>query len=286
MFESQVFGGRELSLEDPSGALLDVVIGIVLGETPYLHPADAARRATLLVDLKSFVVPDHPRLRRGGPVNALPLRDLPGAARRWIDSKRRSSQPLMSSFAIDVVEVLRLHLQKQSFFQNARGKVARVSPLLVLDDERPFSFLDEPQFKKEITGAIRDLCVIVEIPSNGNIKIRDSDHSLSEGALFVFEVQRCHMSSGTMDAVQLDAVDGNEPEFDAGNGFRFRGGLRLVLPSGATIPEDGSVFPYEIREESHPPMLEVPARWIKACLEQVDYRSPCVVRSMPRWEVR
>lgn len=287
------FGGDILSPSATLGAFVDILYGALRAKPGYLLEADIHRHLAMLYQFSQYKMPE---FVRGGPqlVTQLPLSDLDFGLLWWVDSYLQprngesSHHPLMSTYAIDTAEFVRAHAFGGR--PDTKGPIAVIAPIFPqpLADQRGENFLNDQQFKRRITEDIGRTLALVKVPPQGRCIAPPSGTAhIPGGASFLFEIQRCHLSSGFNDMAHLLAVDDAEPPIYLSRDFRFYG--RVIVPSRGRDFRIIGELPAELEASfgadasTDNASMNVPVRWISHVLEYKDYDQDISLVPVPEW---
>lgn len=99
--------------------------------------------------------------------------------------------------------------------------------------------LFQARSKKEVTERnVGGLVVVARVPAGAFVRGPRENRVAEAGAEILFQVRRCHLSTGSMDQVVFSIEVIQPPEFDITDDLRFYGDV-LIEPDGA-----GVVDPY------------------------------------------
>jgi hypothetical protein len=214
--------------------------------------------------------------RKSINVTDLPIRDIGLALRSWVESAlRNNSFSLMPTFVLDAGRFIETHVWGRHFHD--RGNQAwDIRPLVEgMEEQRSPRGLDDSQLKKEITKAFAGLLVRLQIPEGSRVKnVRSETIAAGAGTAYL-AIERCHLSSGIYDYIDLEIEEDNYPRHDVSEEFQLRGKL-WPREAVEALLEGNHEFPYN---EHRLLRVEVPGRWITA-----ELTSERTWRDMPRWD--
>jgi hypothetical protein len=267
----------KITPDQPCEVLLDKLIGVVFAKPGYLQADDVCRYASLIHEFKKFAVDrGWGTTRKSVYVTDLPIRDIGSALRHWVESTLRNhSLSLMPTFVLDAGRFIETHVWGRHFY--GRGNEAwEITPLVEgMEEPRSSGGLDDAQLKKEITTAFARLLVRLQIPEGFRIKNVRSETIADSGGTAYLSIERCHLSSGIYDDIDLEIEGDNSPKHDVSEEFQLRGKLWSREAVEALL-QGSHEFPYD---EHRLLKVEVPGRWITAELTR-----ECTWREVPRWD--
>jgi hypothetical protein len=175
---------------------------------------------------------------------------------------------------LDTGRFIEAHAWGREFHDQANGSW-EIKPLVEGMEDQRSRGLDDAKLKKEVTSLFRGLLVCLQIPPGSRIKDARSGAIVADAGTAYFSIERCHLSTGLYDDIDLEVEEDNPPKHDVSEEFRLRGKLWSKEAAEALLRTDRG-FPYE---EHRLPRLEVPGRWITA--ELTPERT---WKEVPRWE--
>lgn len=275
VFDISAHGGAKLTLNDSCGSFLGRLLGVVFARPAYLRTEDIHRYAALIYSFREHRLeePGWPPKRRTVAVAELPLKHLDYALRHWVEAAiPEVNHPLLATLALDASRFIDAHAGGTSRSQPNW----RLKGLVDGFDEYGSRRVDDPRLKREITSRLKGVLASVRIPPGCRITdTRRQQDVLGENASCQFIIERCHLSSGFYDYVDLCVVEASPPTYDIADEFHLRGGLRL-----ATVREDHDDH-ISIAFHRYP-MVEIPGRWITAVqARDADYQPSW--RDVPHW---
>jgi hypothetical protein len=274
-------------MTDAAGLLIDEIIGICFTCPEYLRPAHARRHIVLLNELKEF------RIERdvwNSPSQKVRLAELPisrlnPALRHWIFSFFDSDNgAIMASYALDTTRFLQFHIEGYDEFHPEHWRIAPI--LDTQREERDFVRFINPTFKREFTEQMGTLHLSAMVPHNCKVTDTDGRQLLGPGDEFLFNTERCHLSSGVYDhVVRLICHESDNQRFDLHREFRFMGAAFTLKDTKFATKKDLVEF---AELDFRGLKMELPAHWIDSIISIAE-RYPndgfdIKIRDIPSWE--
>lgn len=181
----------------------------------------------------------------------------------------------MPTFVLDAGRFIETHVWGRYFYDRG-NETWEITPLVEgMEEQRSPGGLDDVQLKKEITRAFGRLLVRLQIPEGTRMKnIRSKTIAAGAGTAYL-SIERCHLSSGIYDDIDLEIEEDNSPRHDVSEEFQLRGKL-WPREAVEALLEGNHEFAYN---EHRLLKVEVPGRWIRA-----ELTAEHTWRDMPRWD--
>lgn len=263
-----------ISVNDPSGKLLDRLIGLCFSGPEYLSHDDAARHIALLHELKKF---NCMNWRRVKPVQMnvadFSISELGMALADWVQSYFEDKRcALMPAYALDTAIFIEKHVS--GHFQ-LDPEWWEIRPMVDAGERNLFRFLDT-RFKSNFTSNFAGTIVRCRVPQESAIKFRDRI-LIAPGDEFCAVIKRCHLSTNFQDAIYLQTATPDETSFRLDLRFWFVGEVPLSgegsLHQWFSDPEAYPVKPVLLPECGQSLYgfarfdLNLPANWVIAAAE-------------------
>jgi hypothetical protein len=276
---------QRIEAHEPTGTLLDKLIGLCFSGPEYLRQEDAARYIALLQELRGFDCEiwngtKYARVK----VEDLPICDLGRAISDWIlsyfDDKRCL---LLPAYALDTAMFIESHMAGHHHFG---PKPWEIEPM-VEPVKRDFQL--DAQFKSRFTSRISGTIVRCKIPQGCSIEFERRTF-VASGQEFCAFIKRCHLSSNFQDAIVLQTQVPEAETIDFG--FQFVADMLLIGESSlmewlsdsnshpfqpVLLPESAQLF-HDFRLLD----INLPASWIEAVGRYVN--GEIQLQPVPRWE--
>jgi hypothetical protein len=273
-----------IGAHEPTGRLLDTLIGLCFSGPEYLRPDDAARYIALLQELKRFNCEIWRGVKRVSmEIRDVPIDDLGMVIEDWIisyfDDNRCS---LLPAFALDTAMFIGSHMSGHCQYHPALWEI---KPIVEPPDR---NFRLDAQFKSNFTSRFGRIMVRCKVPDACVIEFQGKA-LVSAGEEFCALIKRCHLSANFQDAIFLHTQFPEEATIDLG--FTFVG--EILLNGGSSISD------WLSDSESHPiqPVLvpehgqslyscrlmdlNIPGNWIHSAGQC--HSNEFQLRPMPRW---
>lgn len=277
--------GSRTDAREPTGILLDKLIGLCFSVPEYLREEDAARYIALLEELREFNCEVWQGTKRARvKVKDLPVCDLGRVIGDWVFSYFDDSRCyLLPAYALDTAEFVEAHVSGHHQFGPPPWEIApMVEPI-----ERTFQL--DAQFKSHFTSRFAGTIVRCKIPEGATIKFQGKIF-VGSGQEFCAAIKRCHLSTNFQDAIILHTEAPKIETVDLG--FQFVGDMLLNGESSLMDwLEDSNGHPFTpvLLPESKQPFhsyrfldVDFPANWIHAVGR---YENDQIqLRPIPRWE--
>lgn len=265
IYDAAGYGEQRLTHAKPSGLFLSRLLAVVFQRPGYLRQADVQRYASLIHAFGRHEL-DHGwgADRRRTVVADLPIGRIDVALRDWVESTLRGNGwSLMPTFVLDGARFIEAHVRGRT--EHPWGRQPwQIKPMIDGMDEDRSSRLDDARLKRDLTSAFGGILVRLCVPEGCRIKDQTTQAVVAEAGVAYFAIERCHLSSGVYDYVDLEFEENDRPMHDIGEEFMLRGKLwppaaiKALLQRRRDQRIDERVFP----------RVELPGRWITAWLAQ------------------
>jgi hypothetical protein len=277
-----------IRIDDPSGKLLDRLIGVCFSGPEYLCHEDAARYIALLHELKQFNCTAWRINRAQMKVENLPIREFGMAVVDWVQSYFGDKRgALMPSYALDTAMFVERHVCGDYQLEPDRWEI---KPMIEVGERDLFRFIDTA-FKSNFTSKFGGVIVRCQVPQGCAIKFQEKE-LIAAGEEFSAVIKRCHLSINFQDAIYLQCDIPEERGFRLDLGFRFVGEIFLSGESSMyqwfEDPKSYPMKPVPLPECGEPLYrfartdLDFPASWVVAAGSGHPTESQLI--PVPRWE--
>jgi hypothetical protein len=193
----------------------------------------------------------------------------------------------MPSYALDTVRFLQFHVEGYDEFHPEHW---RIEPILKTQrEDRDFVRFLDPTFKREFTQEMGTLHLSATVPPHCKVVDTDGKQLLGQGDEFLFNTERCHLSSGVYDhIVRLICCESDEWRFDLHREFCFMGAAFILPASKDTKFATKNDLNESTELDFRGLKVVLPAHWIDSIIE-ITERYPetsfgIKVREIPAWE--
>lgn len=217
------------------GDVVELMILLVSEELPYVDQELTKKIKKMLIHFNEFKFTRY-QFNRGKETSEKilvkdgTLSDLNFATRQWVESFLCSNDyPLLTTYALAVSKFTESHCYGCYIWGNPGAEIEGIfKDKFKASRNNEFRFLNDPQFKKDVTSQIGHSLAVAKIPGWASIVFDRSDKVLEGETDILFKIQRCHLSSGIHDYSRF-SVNTERKEFDLFEDFKFRGWLILSV---------------------------------------------------------
>jgi hypothetical protein len=276
---------RRIEAHEPTGALLDRLIGLCFSAPGYLCQEDAARYIALLEELKEFNCEIWRGTKRARvKIAELPIRELGRVIGNWVLSYFDDNRCLLlPAYALDTALFIETHMSGHHQFHPELWEIER----MVEPFDRDFQL--DAQFKSHFTSRVSGTIVRCKIPQDCAIEFQRKTF-VASGQEFCAVIKRCHLSSNFQDAIVLHTQVPEVETLDLG--FQFVGDILLSGESSLMDwLEDSNSHPFQpvLLPESGRSFLDcrlldanIPANWVHSVGRYE--KGEIHLRPVPHWE--
>jgi len=202
------------------GPFIDYLIDIVLSNPPYMRKEDEIFYASFLYDFRNSYLPDYLSDIRNLKIAENKLEYLHDSLEYWIRSYIKSTNPLLSTFALEASKFVLFHSDGYTFWtEKGRGKI----PSIVSDIDIRNKITYNKELKTNITRYnLRERLVRIFIPSDCYINSYYNFDDIFKGNSNAFAViDRCHLSTSYYDNPIFKINDCGSLKYDISENFCF-----------------------------------------------------------------
>jgi hypothetical protein len=215
------------------------------------------------------------------------MREIDIALRHWIESYfSNDNHVLMPAYALDTARFVQFHLEGH---YGHSPEPWQIKPIVDLPDaDLRFSRFIDARFKKEFTERMGTLNLCATVPQNCKIVRWSGEEVLAAGNEFLFNTQRCHLSSGFYDHTYLKCEEDDEQRYDLHEEFCFMGAVFSVSKDQKKFATKQDLLTSSDLD-FHGHKIELPAHWIDGVVDLPDrypYDRPLLpkILGIPRWD--